>query len=258
MKNSTSSSSSSNNIGNLVYQEIMERQEFTDEPPTFDADTINDIFNQVINIDDDVMPPPPPPPKLTRQRRMAVTTTTKPTADHPRQAKIGKTMLAYASGGAKSYLGYKLYFLAQPILMKFKEPVRMFKCNITDRMGVANIAAVDKATLQRELRDVSGSLPVTTNKVRDAFTTQEDGEVLFINSKAQLTNYFDYKGNAIDSIPKIFDAKLAILITGMKLDKSNEASYMMRTHQIMVKKATPPPPPTTLLFNVSDDDEDKN
>ena len=244
MKNSTSSSSSSIDIGNFVCNEL-------EQPAHLEKsleDALDDIFGQVINMDDVT----PPPPKLTRQRRMA-----KPNAN-PRQAKIGKTMLAYASGGAKSYLGYKLYFLAQPILMKFKEPVRMFKCNITDRMGVANIAAVDKATLQRELRDVSGSLPVTTNKVRDAFTTQEDGEVLFINSKAQLTNYFDYKGNAIDSIPKIFDAKLAILITGMKLDKSNEASYMMRTHQIMVKKATPPPP-TALLFNVSDDDdEDKN
>ena len=69
-----STSSSSIDIGNFVCNEL-------EQPAHLEKsleDALDDIFGQVINMDDMT----PTPPKLTSQRRMA-----KPNAD-PRQAKI--------------------------------------------------------------------------------------------------------------------------------------------------------------------------
>ena len=66
----------------------------------------------------------------------------------------------------------------------------------------------------------------------------------------------------MEHLPKAFDACLAIIILGMKV-KDDKASYMMRAHQIMLKKDMSAETATggmqheahQLMFNVSSDEE---
>ena len=93
-------------------------------------------------------------------------------------------MLSYKDG-SKDYYDYKLYYLEHPIIMKFNNRVRIFKCNSTSmRVGVTNMNKADKTVLQNPLRNVSGSLPTTVKTVRKVFEDKvdaESSETLFIN-----------------------------------------------------------------------------
>ena len=177
----------------------------------------------------------------------------------PMQVSQKKMLLAYKDNVNK-FLGYDLHFLVHPIVMVFKQPVRVFKVTTAmdnERIGVADIGKEDKTMLMKHLRDVSGSLTVTTKQVKSAFTEGKEGkgEALFMSFKANLTKLFNHKGGALElsQLPPVTKASFALIISGMKV-KEDEASYMIRAHQIMLKK----PEDEKCLFDVTDStDEDE-
>ena len=105
-------------------------------------------------------------------------------------------MLAYKDG-AKDYHDYKIYYLAQPITMKFNHQVRIFKCTSNQRIGVDKIDTSDKVVLLNHLRNVAGSLPTTVKQVRGVFDQSGDDNTMFINFNPEMVGVFDCKGRVI-------------------------------------------------------------
>ena len=60
--------------------------------------------------------------------------------------------------------------------------------------------------------------------------------------------------NSASNLPKVCTARIAIIMSGMKT-KDDEASYMIRAHQIMLKKdeANAAQSPFHLMFSVDDE-----
>ena len=171
-----------------------------------------------------------------------------------------KMMLAYKDA-TKDFHSYKIYYLEKPIIVKFNYRVHVFQCHSPiQRLGVTKLEDADKVVLHNHLRNVAGSLPVTVKEVRKVF----NDETLFINLNPDLVGIFDWKGQLMDysGLPKVFDAMLAVTVSGMKV-KDDEASYLIRAHQIMLKKDMPwmvanQGTCRTLMFNLSDGDEDND
>ena len=188
---------------------------------------------------------PPKPQPCKRQRRL------------PTQVSAKKMVLGYKEG-VKDFHGFKLYYLNKPIVMKFNHLARIFKCANNQRIGVTNIDASDKAVLLNHLRNVAGSLPVTVKHARKVFDDKREEETLFVNMNQLMV--FDHKGHNMDGVlPMYSDSKLAIVISGMKV-KDEEASYMIRAHQVMLTKdfdvVKMMAPPSKPLFEVSEDSDD--
>ena len=142
--------------------------------------------------------------------------------------------------------------------MKLNHPVRLFKCHTNNRIGVAEMDKTDKAVFLNHLRNVAGSLPTTVKEVRKALEGPE-GNTLFVNINHDLVGIFDSKGLPVSFpiLPKAFNAMLALTISGMKV-RDNEASYLIRAHQIMVKKSPYKDEVVVqkLMFDISDSDSE--
>ena len=174
------------------------------------------------------------------------------------QVSQKKMLLEYKDNVSK-FLGYDLHFLARAIIMVFKQPVRIFKVTTVmkdnARIGVADIGKDDKVLLMKHLRDVAGSLQVTTKHIKSAFNNKEGkDEVLFTSLKTSLTKLYNYKGNIVEisQLPHTTKASIALIISGMKV-KDDEASYMMRAHQLMLKKQED----EKCLFDVTDSTDEE-
>ena len=139
----------------------------------------------------------------------------------------------------------------------------MFKCKMggysSCRMGVADIDKRDLVRLRKHLTDVSGSLPITTKSVKSPLVCKDGGaETLFINMKPELAAIFNHRGKktSVNDLPCVANVKLAVVISGMKT-KDNEASYMMRIHQVMLKKKREEESNEVCLFDISEDEEEE-
>ena len=161
----------------------------------------------------------------------------------------------------KDYFDYKLHYLETPIIVKFNYRVRIFKCAAM-RIGVTNMHQGDKAVLLSNLRNVAGSLPITAKSIRKLFVQKYNDyktETMFINFNPELAGVFGSQGQPLkyEELANAFEARLAITILGMKV-KDDESSYMIRVHQVMVKKMfnNVAPSGTQLMFDVSSGDED--
>ena len=227
-------------------------------PISVDLDAIN---AQVIDLTDIENVKPKQQRTLTLKR-----------GQHPRKLPINvaskKMMLPYENNNMPTtFFGYKMYYLARAQHLVMKSKVKLFQCNTnlstTDiRLGVAEIDEHDRISLTKMLNNVAGSLPVTTRNVRRPIEEGED--VLFVSLKRKRASVFDHRGAliAIDKMPKVCEAMLALQIGGMKV-KDDCASFIMSVEQIMVKKSiggdangdgsTTP----KLLFDVSSEDEDE-
>ena len=198
-------------------------------------------------------PPPPPsnltaPPSLKRSRRM-------------RAFNSKKQLLAYKDRYVVFH-AYKLYYLVSPIIIHFNHRVKVFRCHPPlSRIGITNISLSDMALLQSHLRNVAGSLPVTVKTVRSLVVpnTRADNtsDTLFINLNTECCGLFSDSGMLMNAnnLPRVCNARIAIMLNGMKT-KDDEASYMIRAHQIMLKKDEPnTQSPFHLMFSVDDDSD---
>ena len=176
----------------------------------------------------------------------------------------GSSSSSSNEGSGRMFLGYNLFFLSTPIVMVFNHEVRLFKCKMGSysscRMGVADINKTDLVRLRKHLTDVSGSLPITTKTVKSPLVCKDGGgaETLFINLKPELAAIFNHRGKktTVSELPSVANVKLALVISGMKT-KDDEASYMMRIHQVMLKKKRVEESNDVCLFDVSEDEAEE-
>ena len=116
------------------------------------------------------------------------------------------------------------------------------------------------ALLQSHLRNVARSLPVTVKTIRSLVVpnTRADNtsDTLFINLNTDCCGLFSDSGMLMNAnnLPRVCNARIAIILNGMKT-KDDEASFMIRSHQIMLKKdeANAAQSPFHLMFSVDDE-----
>ena len=148
----------------------------------------------------------------------------------------------------------------------------MVRCKNNDvgrgvfRVGLTNITNEDKSTLDRNLLNMHKSFPRCDKQLKSPFPTAiqlKAGAPNMLFAKANLDNFSLYSAKGVKlvdvdkELPKVSSCMVAIMLLGMKV-KDNELSYMMRIHQLMLKKTPVGTPSDKLLFSVSSGDDEES
>ena len=163
---------------------------------------------------------------------------------------------------SKQFMEYNCYYLQKPIVMIFEEPVLLVKCNNNAdggevvRVGVKNLDGEDRRTLVKHTSEMISSFPKGTKSLKPLFPTEvgEHPGMMFAKADNKSCTLYNSKGQKLDimkDLPKVSECKIALMLLGMKT-KDQELSFMMRIHQIMIKKVTDNEMTSELLFEVSD------
>ena len=226
-----------------------------------------------------VPPPPTPIPQATTSTNgpLATVAAIVPTTPHAARKRMTPmpTRLEYIRK-PRIFLEYQSFFLREPIIEVFKDPVRLIVCkrtilsNPSDkglRVGISNISTADKATLNRNLYEMVHAFPQNNDKqLKGIFPTaieeeEADGkhqQIIFSKVDPTHCTLFDSKGRKLDienALPCSCTCKIALSLLGMKT-RHNEISYMLRVHQIMLKTTSEEKASDVLLFDVSDSSGD--
>jgi hypothetical protein len=146
--------------------------------------------------------------------------------------------MAIFNKSARSYLGFETYFLQDNMIIMFEDVVKVIRCQGSERLAVSNIQPKDRAQLSSAAETMKAAFPGGGKTFKDML---HDNEVLFI--KADKVQFFNCHGELDDiaNLPKVSTCHLAIEIIGMKKNKEDAVSYMMRAYQLKATAAAATP-----------------